>query len=71
MARSRVLRLGWGHFVAIAVALLTAAVLLVPGVLLALSASGVYRAADGLPWGMEQFMAFTPTPPADDPVRPR
>jgi len=54
MARSRVLHLGWGHFVAIAVALLTAAVLLVPGVLLALSASGVYRAADGLPWGIWQ-----------------
>jgi len=55
MARSRVLHLGWGHFVAIAVALLTAALLLVPGVLLALSASGVYQAPEGLPWGLGQF----------------
>jgi len=57
MARSRVLHLGWGHFVAIAVALLIAVVLTVPGVLLALSASGFYQLQENLPFGVGQLVA--------------
>jgi len=48
MARSRVLRVGWGHCVAVVAALLTVVVLAVPGVLLALSAGGVSGAQAGL-----------------------
>jgi len=48
MTRSHVLRVGWGHCVAMAAALLTVVVLAVPGVLLALSAGGVLHAQDAL-----------------------
>jgi len=48
MARSRVLRVGWGHCVAVVAALLTVVVLAVPGVLLALSAGGVSGAQAAL-----------------------